>query len=394
MNLAAIQASLRKAGLDGWLLCDFHHRDLMAYRILGLSTVGMTTRRWFYFIPSQGEPIKLSHKVEPTKLDPLPGRQVFFLGWRELHASLRQALGAPKKIAMQYSPMNAIPYVAIVDAGTIEMIRGYGHEVVSSADLVQEFEAVMDDAAYQSHVQTGAIVHRIKDEAFVMMGDALRRGRTLTEFDVKEQILARFKEEGLTSDGDIPIVGFNDHPSDPHFEPTQRNAYTLKRGDTILVDLWARRDEPNGIYYDITWCGFAGDDPPAEYVKIFDVVRDARDAALAFVRERYAAGKEVHGWEVDDACRSVVVAAGYGDKFIHRTGHSIGVKVHANGVNIDNLETCDERLLVPGICFSIEPGIYLAGQMAVRSEIDVFITPGGKVEVSGPMQRELIRLGA
>jgi Xaa-Pro aminopeptidase len=393
MNLDAIQRSLVRSGLDGWLLYDFHHRDLMAYKVLGLETSAMTTRRWFYFIPAKGEPVKLSHKVEPRKLDPLPGRQEYFLAWRELHAKLAAILGKRGKIAMQYSPMNAIPYVSVVDAGTIELVRSFGHEIVTSADLIQEFEAVMDDAAYRSHLRAGEKVQRIKNEAFDLMSDSLRRSRTITEFEVKEFIVRRFEEEGITSDGDSPIVGFNDHPADPHFEPKREGAYALKRGDTILVDVWAREKQEGGVYYDITWCGFAGQDPPAQYAEIFGLVRDARDAALAFVRERYSSGKSVHGWEVDDACRSVIKAAGYGDNFIHRTGHSIGVKVHGNGVNIDNLETRDERLLVPGICFSIEPGIYLAGKMAVRSEIDVFITPSGRVEVGGEMQKDLILVG-
>jgi Xaa-Pro dipeptidase len=393
MDLAAIQQSLRRAGIDGWLFCDFHHRDLMAYKILGLDATGITSRRWYYFVPAEGEPAKLSHRVEPRKLDPLPGRQEFFLAWTELHERLRAALGAPKRIAMQYSPMNAIPYVAVVDAGTVELVRSFGHEIVSSADLVQEFEAVIDEAGYRSHVEAGEKVQRVKDEAFEMMAEALRKGKALTEFNVKEHVVSRFEAEGLTCEGESPIVGFNDHPSDPHFEPTRENTYVLKPGDTILVDVWARRKEPVGIYYDITWCGFAGKEPPAQYVEIFRVVRDARDAALEFVQGRFAAGKPVHGWEVDDACRKVVAAAGYGKEFLHRTGHSIGVKVHGNGVNIDNLETRDERLLVPGICFSIEPGIYLAGKMAARSEIDVFVTPSGKVDVTGPMQRELVLLG-
>lgn len=392
MDLAAIQGALRRSGFDGWLFFDFHHRDLMAYRILGLDATGFTSRRWFYWIPAQGEPVKLSHRVEPRKLDPLPGRQEFYLPWTELHEKLRGILGAPGKVAMQYSRMNAIPYVSVADAGTVELVRSFGHEVVSAADLVQEFEAVIDEAGYRSHVDAGVAVQKIKNEAFALMSDSLRAGRALTEFGVKEYIVTRFEEEGLTNDGENPIVGFNDHPADPHFEPTRENTYTLKAGDTILVDLWARRKSPPGIYYDITWCGFAGDHPPEEYVRIFRTVRDARDAALAFVRKRFAAGTPVHGWEVDDACREVVVKAGYGAAFLHRTGHSIGLKVHGNGVNIDNLETRDERLLVPGICFSIEPGIYLQGRMAVRSEIDVFVTPSGAVEVAGEAQVDLIRV--
>src|SRR5262245_8908040 len=394
MKLPEIQAALRDAGLDGWLFCDFHHRDLMAYRILGLDTAGITSRRWFYFVPAAGEPVKLCHRVEPRKLDPLPGRQEFFLGWRELHDKLRTILGAKKTLAMQYSPLNHIPYVSVVYAGTLELVRSFGHEVVTSADLVQTFESRSDDAGLQSHREAGERVHRIKDEAFALMDRALKASTAIDEFAIKEWILRRFEEEGMTSDGDSPIVGFNDHPADPHFEPKPEGAYRLKPGDTILLDLWARLNRPGAIYYDITWCGFAGQEPPAEYVKIFRTVRDARDAALRLVEERFAKGARLAGWEVDDACRKVVVDAGYGDRFLHRTGHSIGTAVHGNGVNIDNLETRDERFIVPGVCFSIEPGIYLDGRMAVRSEIDVFVTPRGAPEVAGEVQRELVLVGA
>ena len=371
MDLAAIQSALREAAVDGWLFCDFH---------------------WFYWVPADGRPVRLAHRVEPRRLDAVPGDLEYYTAWTELHEQLKAILGPPRKIAMQYSPLNNIPYVSVVDAGTVDLVRSFGHEVVSSADLVQRFEAVMDEAGLASHRAAGEIVQAIKDEAFARLGDALRDGKAITENDVKDFILERFAAEGLTSDGAVPIVGFNDHPADPHFEPTPENAYTLKAGDTILIDLWARRDDPDGVYYDVTWCGFAGTEPPAEYVRIFETVRDARDAALALVRERFAAGRPCHGWEVDDACREVVRQAGYADRFVHRTGHSIGREVHGNGVNIDNLETRDDRLLVPGVCFSIEPGIYLPDRMAVRSEIDVFLSPEGEVVVSGPMQRELILL--
>ncbi len=393
MDLAAIQQALKGAGVDGWLFCEFHHRDLLAYRILGLDASGMTTRRWYYFIPAEGEPVKLAHKVEPGKLDSLPGRQLHYLAWTQLHEELRQILEGRGKVAMQYSPMNHIPYVSLVDAGTVELVRSFGVEVVSSANLVQTFEAVTDEQGYRTHRDTGEMVQQIKDEAFQLMHKALRDSGPITEFDVREFILARFDEEGLTSDGASPIVGFNDHPADPHFEPTRDNAYHLHHGDTILIDLWARRSEPPGIFYDITWCGFAGKEPPSLYVEIFDTVCRARDAALAFVRERFAAGQECKGFEVDQVSRRVVEEAGYGEAFLHRTGHSIGIEVHGNGANIDNLETRDDRTLVPGTCFSLEPGIYLEGRMAVRSEIDVFITPTGGVEVCGPIQSELIKIG-
>jgi Xaa-Pro dipeptidase len=393
MDLAAIQSALRARGLDGWLFCDHHRRDPMAYRILGLPEHGMATRRWFYFIPAAGEPVKLAHRVEPKALHALPGRQEHYLAWTELHQKLKSIVGGAKTIAMQYSPDNNIPYIGLIDAGTVELIRSFGPVVATSADLVQQFEATFGDEGLRSHTWAGERVARIKNETFAAMAKALSSGANVTEYEFKEQIVKRFKEEGLTSDGDSPIVGFNDHPADPHFEPTQDGAYTLKKGDTVLLDLWARRVEPTGIYYDITWCAFAGTSPPAKYVEIFRVARDARDAAVAFVSKRLDAGSPVHGYEVDDACRKVVQGAGYGEYFLHRTGHSIGTTVHGNGANIDNLETKDERLIVPGTCFSVEPGIYLEGSMAVRTEVDVFVTTAGKAEVIGEAQRELVLLG-
>jgi hypothetical protein len=314
MEVEEIQKALREKGVDGWLFCDFHNRDHLAYRILGLDFHKMTSRRWYYYIPVDGEPTRLVHSVEKTKLDSLPGRKMVYLPWEQLHSSLEEILGGPKKIAMQYSPLNNIPYTSIVDGGTIELIKSFGHEIVSSGDLVQQFEAIIDEKGYESHIKAGDIIQHVK----------------------------------------------------------------LK--------------EPGSIYYDITWCGFIGDEPPERYQEIFHVVRDARIAAVNFVRKRFAEGKPCYGWEVDDACRNVVVEAGYGDYFIHRTGHSIGEEVHGNGVHIDNLETKDERLLVPGICFSIEPGIYLEGEMAARSEIDCFITLDGKVVVHGEEQMELVRV--
>jgi len=302
-------------------------------------------------------------------------------------------VGGAKKIAMQYSPENNIPYVGLVDAGTVELIRSFGPVVATSADLVQQFEATFGDDGYKSHAWACERVQRIKDESFASMADALNVDARVTEYQFKEQIVRRFEDEGLTCEGESPIVGFNDHPADPHFEPITETAYTLKKGDTILLDLWARRVEPVGIYYDITWCAFAGTSPPAKYVEIFHVARDARDAAVAFLSRRLDAGDAVHGYEVDDACRKIVRDAGYGDYFLHRTGHSIGTTVHGNGANIDNLETRDERLIVPGTCFSIEPGIYLAGSMAVRTEVDVCVTTAGKAEVLGAVQHELVLLG-
>ncbi len=390
MDLQKIQSELREAGVDGWLFYDFHNRDPIAYKILGMDFGKFTSRRWFYFIPAEGEPVRLAHKVEPTKLDSLPGRKATYLGWKELHRVLPEALEGAKKVAMQFSPLAAIPYVSTVDAGTVDLVRSFGVEVVTSADLVQTFEAVIDEAGYRSHLRAGEKIQNIKDRAFAMIEEFVREGKRLTEFELQQWIVHQFDEQGLDCMGELPIVGINDHPANPHFEPQEQGSYNFKKGDCVLIDLWAKLAEKGAIFYDITWCGFVGREPPEKYVEIFNTVRDARKAALEFVRERFVSKQPCHGYQVDDVCRKVVQERGYGDYFIHRTGHSIGEVVHGNGVNIDNLETKDERMLVPGICFSIEPGIYLEGEMAVRSEIDVFITGAGEVVVAGEEQENLI----
>jgi len=387
-----IQEALRAEGVDGWLLFDFHHRDPLSYRVLQLPMETMTTRRWFYFIPASGEPLRLVHAVEKTKLDALPGKKIVYRAWKELHRLLAETLGSCRILAMNMSPMNHIPYVSLADAGTVELVRSFGPEVKSSANLIQAFEAVIPESGYQLHLEAGRKVHAIKDEAFSLIESMIRKGESITEYEVQQFIVKRFSDEGLTCDGDEPIVGVNEHPADPHFMPTPENSYAIKKGDTLLIDLWARLDRPDGIYHDITWCGYLGSTPPDEYERIFDTVVKARDRAVMFARERFSGGVGVHGWEVDDACREVVSGAGYGDFFVHRTGHSIGREVHGNGVNIDNLETKDERPLVPGICFSVEPGIYLEGKMAVRTEVDVFVTHDNRVEVTGPSQEKLLLL--
>lgn len=391
MNLSAIQQALRQRKIDGWLLCDFHNRDHLACRVLGLDMTKMTTRRWFYYIPARGEPRKLVHSVEPRKLDALPGKKEVYLAWTQLHASLKKMLGAPKKIAMQYSPKNNVPVVSLVDAGTVELVRSFGHKIVSSADLVQLFEATISEEGYRMHKEAGALVDRIRAEAFDQIRNAIATGSTLTEYELQQFIVRRFKEEGLVA-VDPPIVGTNDHPSDPHFECTPENARPFMQGDTVLIDLWAKLNRPGAIYYDITWVGYIGEQPPPKYQEMFNVVKAARDAAIAIVKDRFAKGKPCYGWEVDDACRNVVKKAGYGKFFVHRTGHSIGEEVHGNGVNIDNLETKDERQLMPGCCFSIEPGIYLEGEMAVRTEVNMFIRHDGVPEVTGEIQQELVRI--
>ncbi len=391
MDLEHIQQALRERKLDGWLLADFRGRDHLAYRILGIDPTKISTRRWFYFIPAKGSPKKLVHTVEKGKLDSLAGSKQVYLAWEQLHSSLKRMLGNKKKIAMQYSPKNNIPYVSLVDAGIFELVKGFGHKIVSSADLVQLFESTISEKGYRLHKEAGVIVDRIRAEAFQKIRDAVASGNGTTEYDIQQFILGRFEEEGLETH-DAPIVGTNEHPADPHFEITPQNARPFKTGDTVLIDLWARKSEPGGIYYDITWVGFVGNTPSPKYREIFEAARSGRDAAVAFVKRRFEEGKACYGWEVDDACRSMVKKAGYGKYFLHRTGHSIGEEVHGNGVNIDNLETKDERQLMPGCCFSVEPGIYLEGEMAARTEINMFVRHDGVPEVTGEMQKELLLL--
>ncbi len=389
MNVNAIQKALRDRSVDGWLFHDFRNRDFLAYRVLGLDVEKMNTRRWFYFIPARGEPKKLVSVVEKHKLDDLPGSTRVYLSWREMHSMLKRMLGARKKIAMQYSARNNVPYISLSDAGTVELVKSFSHRPVSSADLLQMFVSVIDEEGYRLHKEAGALIDRIRAEAFEKVAEAVSTG--LTEYDIQRFIMRRFAEHGLTT-YDPPMVGTNDHPADPHFDLTPEIARPFREGDTVLIDLWAKRDVPGGIYYDITWVGFIGGEPPRKYAEIFNVVKNARDAATGFVEEKFAKGQRCYGWQVDDVCRGVVRKAGYGKYFLHRTGHSIGEETHGDGVNIDNLETKDERELLPGCCFSIEPGIYLAGEMAVRSEINIFIRHDGVPEVTGEIQNDLIRI--
>lgn len=391
MNLQHIQQALRAKGIDGWLLCDFRNRDYLAYRVLGLNFEKMSSRRWYYYIPSRGMPRKVVSAVEKHRLDELPGATVVYLSWKELHAALRKVLGEKKRIAMQYSPLNNIPYVSMVDAGTVELIRRLGHRIISSADLVQMFVSLISEEGYRLHKEAAVVMDRIRAEAFDRIRDAVRLDNGMSEYDLQQYIMRRFAEEGLTT-YDPPMVGTNEHPADPHFDLTPQLARPFRWGDTVLIDMWAKKNVPGGIYYDITWVGYVGDAPSPKYLSIFTAVCNARDAAVAFIMDRFSKKRPCYGWEVDDVCRNVVRKAGYGKYFLHRTGHSITEETHGNGVNIDNLETKDERQLMPGCCFSIEPGIYLSGSMAVRTEINVFIRHDGIPEVTGEVQHDLVQL--
>jgi Xaa-Pro dipeptidase len=390
MELSAIQAALRQSAIDGWLFYDFHNRDAIAARVLNMDTHRFASRRWYYYIPAEGEPQKLVHSIEPWRCDHLPGVKRIYLAWQEQHKLLHELLGDAKKVAMQYSPNNAIPYVSIVDAGTVELIRSFGIEVVSSGDLVGQFEAHLTQEDWRSHQDAGVVMQMVKDEAFKEIGRRIKAGQNPTEYEIYLAMKSLMDQNNMFAE-DGPIVAANEHAADPHFEPTYQNSLRLKKDDLVLLDLWAKMNRPHSIYYDITWMGYIGEDIPPPIQQLFQIVRDARQTALDFIVERFKNGHDIFGWEVDDVCRSVIVKAGYGKYFIHRTGHNIGEQVHGNGVHIDNLETKDERRILPGTCFSIEPGIYLPQEkMGFRTEIDVFVTDQGQVEVMGAQQEKVV----
>ncbi|HEX8097250.1 MAG TPA: M24 family metallopeptidase [Pyrinomonadaceae bacterium] len=394
-RVTEIQSALKDAGLDGWLFYDFRQSDPLAYRILRLNQKQFSTRRWLYFVPAEGEPTRINHAIEQGKLDRLPGRRLIYSSWNRLHEHLRDTLAAATngrgpRVAMQYSPRGDIPYVSRVDAGTIELVRSLGAEPVTSADLVQLFEAVWTREQYQSHVTAANNVHNIIQEAFAEVGRKVRAEEPVTEYEIQQLMVRRFDEEGMTCDDDHPIVSVNGNAASPHYQPNAEKFSPIRRGDFLLLDVWAKLKAPGSVYADQTWTGFVGEEPSEEHVKVFTIVREARDAAIEFVRENVKAGREIKGAEVDDVSRAVIERAGYGEYFTHRTGHSIGEEVHGNGAHIDNLETRDSRKIIPHTCFSIEPGIYLPGNFGVRSEIDLYVGDGD-IEVTGqPVQTELV----
>jgi Xaa-Pro dipeptidase len=389
MRLEQIQAALRDEGLDGWLFFDHHRRDPLAYRVLQFTPGSMVTRRWFYYIPAFGEPRGLVHKIEAQTLAPLPGEHSLYAGWSTLVDGLKTLLSGGRRVAMQYSPNCAVPYVAMVDAGTVELVRGLGVEVVTSANLIQFFESRWSEEQLVMHLEAARKVDAIRRQAFDRVEAKLRAGERVTEWEMQQFILARFAEEALTTDHG-PDVAVNANASNPHYEPKQEASAEIRRGDVVLMDMWAKLDRPEAVYYDITWVGFCGSEPPAKVERVFTVVRDARDRAIARVKDAVRDQRELRGFEVDDAAREHVRAQGFEEYFFHRTGHSIGTEVHGSGANMDNLETHDERRVIPWTCFSVEPGIYLP-EFGIRSEVDVFVGDR-EARVTGEVQDKLVLL--
>jgi Xaa-Pro dipeptidase len=391
LNVAAIQHSLKTDGLDGWLLYDFHGSNPIASRLLGTSGSGkITTRRWFYLVPAAGEPRGLVHKIERHTLDGVPGEKTAYAGRQQFEAGLTQLLSGMTRVAMEYSPECAIPYISRVDAGTVEAVRKRGIDVKSSGDLVQRFEAVWDERALATHREASAALYRVKDRAFEEVARQIRDGAGVTEFDIQQRMAAFFREEGLVSDSD-PVVAAQEHAGDPHYLPMAGRSRRIGPNELVLLDLWAKKAEnPEAVYADITWVGFTGRQVPDEMARVFDAVAAARDAAAELARQSARLGQDLRGWQVDRAARKVLETAGYGEQILHRTGHNLGRDVHGNGVHMDDYESHDDRRLLPGTGFTIEPGLYFAS-FGVRSEINVFYGEHDAL-ITGPVQTEILRL--
>jgi Xaa-Pro dipeptidase len=380
-DLVSIQAALQQEHLDGWLLYDFRGLNVLARRIIGLGSEAMLSRRWFYFVPAKGEPRKLVHFIEPHALDHLPGKATKYLRWQELEKGVGELVAGAKRVAMEYVPRNANPYVSRVDAGTIELVRSFGMDIVPSGDLIQLFEACWSDEQWAMHLEAAKHTRSAYDVAFTFIADRVSKNGSVHEMEVQQSIMDHFAANNLTTDHP-PIVGVGPHSGDPHYAPGPGPEGTIRKGDFVLIDLWAKLKKPNSVYSDLTRTCFVGSKVPDKYRKVFDIVAAARDAGIEKVRHAFANKKILQGWEVDVATRAVIEKSGYGEAFCHRTGHSIGQETHGNGANMDNLETHEERRVLPRTCFSIEPGIYLP-EFGVRSEVNVFVDKSEQVHVTG-----------
>jgi len=391
-KIRSIQDALRRQKIDGWLFYDFWKRNEFAQRILENPKHIMNTRRFFYFVPADGEPKKLVHSIERWNLDHLPGEKTVFLSWQSLEEGLKKILAGVKTVAMEYSPGNAIPYISKVDAGTVEMVRRTGVEVVSSMNLAQYFEARWSEEAYRDNLETAKVLREIVDKTFGFMKERIVARQRITEYDVQQFMFNIFTQNGLTT-FEPPNCSVNANSGNPHYEPTKDVHSELHEGDFILIDLWAKKNKPGATYNDITWVGFLGTSVPEKYTKIFTIVKGARDAAIDFLTKSFSEKRAVRGCDVDDVTRNFIVKNGFGEYFIHRTGHSITEDIHGSGVNMDNLETRDERLIIPETSFSIEPGVYFMGDFGVRSEIDVYISKNNEVIVTGePRQQDVVAI--
>ncbi len=387
MDLAAIQHALVEEKLDGWLFYDHHRRDAIAYRVLGIAPA-LCTRRWYYLVPAAGEPAQLVHRIESHNLRGLPGTKIEYSTYTEQRERLRATLAGRKRIAMQYSAFNDIPYIGLVDAGTIELVKSFGVEVVSSADLVQMFEARWSPEALASHLEAGKIIHEAVRAGFAAIHRSIVADQRVTEYDIQQLMVRTMEDNGVSAADDPPLVAVNSNCSDPHYSPGPDSSRPILAGDFVLLDVFGKLKQPGAVFYDITWTGFVGEEVPARYQEIFAIVQDARNSSIDLIQNSLAEDRPLRGCDVDDAARRVIERAGYGQYFVHRTGHSLGEDIHGNGANMDNFETRDVRRVIPRTCFSVEPGIYLP-EFGVRSEVNVYVEEQG-ARVTGEIQSEVV----
>lgn len=391
-KISDLQRKLESQGVDGWLLYDFRHSNSLACQLIELSADQMLTRRFFYWIPVKGIPVKIVHSVETDVLKHLPGRTIPYSSRQELEDCLKKELEGVEKVVMEYSPRNAIPYVSKVDAGTLEVVKGFGIEVLSSADLLQELLCVWTDEQLQTHLEAAEFLDKTVEKTWEWVSSELKKGKTFTEYDLQQFVLGEFKAHQFIAD-DPPICAVNAHTANPHYSPSPADSHPIRLNDFILIDLSCKKKDSNAVYADITRVAIAASKPELKQQKIFDIVKEARGAAIALLKARIPCGKKVMGWEVDEVCRKVITDQGYGKYFIHRTGHNIGQTIHGNGANLDNFETEDFRRLLPGTCFSVEPGIYLPDEFGVRLEYDVYLPLDGKsFLITGGIQDNIVCL--
>lgn len=391
MNIKEIQKELKFYKIDGWLLYDFHGKNPLALEVMKIPSDILMTRRCFYWIPQEGIPLKIVHKVEAHNLDHLSGEKKLYLSRNEMHHYLQEILHGKKSVAMEYSPNQAIPTISLVDGGLIDLVRGFGPKVVSSAPFLQSLTCKWTEKQYRLHKEAAQVLESAVNGAWKLIKTALESGIGINEYEVQQYILGEFEKNGCITEG-VPICAINSHGADPHYCPTKEGSAIISRGDFILIDLWCKKNISGGVFADIARVGVAATKPTESHQKIFTLVRRAQKAGTDLIISRYREGREVLGAEVDKVVRNVIEEEGYGDYFIHRTGHNIHTENHGPGTNLDSLETDDNRPLIPETCFSIEPGIYLPGEFGVRLEYDVYIHKGGKVEITLPPQEEIVTL--
>lgn len=387
-KIQEVQKHLREQKIDGWLLYDFHHLNALAWDFLQIPPEAHLTRRFFYWIPAQGEPLQIVHVIEPGALSHLPGEKLLYLKWQTWQAHLAKLLKSSSCIAMEYSPNSAIPTVSKVDAGLVDLIRSFGVKVVSSSSFLQHFTCVWDQKQLETHLEAARVLDETAAGAWKWVAEAIEKQKTITEYDLQQWILSEIHSRGCLMDG-MPICCVGENSANPHYSPEKESAKRIQKGDFLLIDLWCKKKEPRAVYADITRVAVVAEQPTARQKEIFQIVRLAQKRATEFVQERWKRGERILGCEVDTVCRELIEKAGYGDFFTHRTGHNIHLETHGPGANIDSLETLDDRSLIAGTCFSVEPGIYLPGEFGVRLEYDIFLHPSGTAQVTGGIQEAL-----